>query len=80
MTLKQYGKPGFEANLIPPCWAICINQLRSLKQYVIPLFQEWKIGRHASHGNKFSKVSKKLFQAPIYTTVKYPPYNVPLNQ
>lgn len=27
-----------------------------------------------------SKGSKKLFAAPIYHTVHYPPYNVPLNQ
>lgn len=41
--------------------------------------QEWKIGRHNSH-LKVAKSAKKLFAAPVYMAVKYPAYNVPLNQ
>ena len=44
----------------------------------VPL-QEWKIGRHNS-SYKLPKSAKKLFGAPVYSAVKYPAYNVPLNQ
>ena len=45
--------------------------------------QEWKIGKHLSHLShniKLLKTSRKLFHAPVYCTVKYPPYNVPISQ
>lgn len=38
--------------------------------------QEWKIGRHLSKVLK----SKKMFSSPFYYAVKYPPFNVPVNQ
>lgn len=42
-------------------------------------FQDWKIGRNIS-AIKLPKSAKKLFGAPVYTAVKYPAYNVPVNQ
>lgn len=42
--------------------------------------QEWKIGKHHSGIKAGGKNSRKLFSAPIYHIVQYPPYNVPLNQ
>ena len=41
--------------------------------------KDWKIGRHLSN-IKLPKSAKKLFNAPVYCTVKYPPFNVPINQ
>jgi hypothetical protein len=45
--------------------------------------KEWKIGKHLSghsHNIKLPKTPRKLFHAPVYCTVKYPPYNVPVSQ
>ncbi len=41
--------------------------------------KDWKIGRQMSN-IKLPKTAKKLFTAPVYCTVKYPPFNVPINQ
>lgn len=41
--------------------------------------KDWKIGRQISN-IKVPKAARKLFTAPVYCTVKYPPFNVPINQ
>ena len=41
--------------------------------------KDWKIGRQLSN-IKLPKSAKRLFTAPVYATVKYPPFNVPINQ
>jgi sorting nexin-9/18/33 len=45
--------------------------------------KEWRIGtgKHTSiMKSSTHKGSKKFFAAPIYRTIHYPPYNVPINQ
>lgn len=51
---------------------------------IVTILQEWRIGtgKHTSiiRSGGGSKSSKKLLNAPIYNSIQYPPYNVPLNQ